>query len=310
MSETSEKSCCKINTFKCRFARVSLLTTKNKFGLEEIKFFSSFPNKPQFSVTFHKRWTVRKWTHISEFTGVHLMKTEQNFLKLKFFFLRTNTTVKISSNQSLALRTCCRASPFQYIQEITLSLKIKKPTIYDINAAGMRLGGWIFPAERHFHINYESICIKYRLLINVKVRDDGCEVSSHYIFMTFQSLPPLDGAAEKSRSRWADGREAAHVSPFALLFTAVTASNNGEENDDNQASSKSTNKRPNTHLVQEVPPFPFKIKFPQQLIWPRVDPPSTAHWSKQTNKQTNNLLHVLTAFTSVNKKLKILKINP
>lgn len=76
--------------------------------------------------------------------------------------------------------------PFQIYSGKNFSFK----TIHDINAAGMRLGGRIFTAQRHFHINYKSICIIYRPPIKVKVTDLALNVLGslinsfhmHYIF--------------------------------------------------------------------------------------------------------------------------------
>lgn len=54
----------------------------------------------------------------------------------------------------------------------------------------MRLGGWIFGDERHFHINYKTICIKYCLPIkgkdsNLAVKVLRCLIFSFYIHHIF-----------------------------------------------------------------------------------------------------------------------------
>lgn len=90
----------------------------------------------------------------------------------------------------------------------------------------MRLGGRIFRAERHFHINYKSICIIYGLPITVKVTDLALNVPRslihsfhmHYIFFVkvfnelMAHLESLARSLARSPSlrRFGDNQEAAH----------------------------------------------------------------------------------------------------
>lgn len=103
----------------------------------------------------------------------------------------------------------------------------------------MRVGAWILGAERHFHINYKSICMKYRLPINVKVSDLAVKVLRclifsfriHYIFSVkvfhhltthLQSLAHVEPTVEKLLTKFPDLEP---CSVFACcLFTNVALS--------------------------------------------------------------------------------------